>query len=116
MVWWSSISLVLRSRSFVAVIVLALSVAMTAAIMLNDATITGRSEYETLGQAVTCITFTGRPTTVSHQLLATPTLADQPAIAALAAVHTGRPRRELTFGGVTASFASLGCLFHVYLI
>jgi hypothetical protein len=82
-----------------------------------DAQPVGASPSETIAQTVTAVPCIARQCGAqAPSFLAAPSPVNGLRIPAPPVVKSAGPRRELTFGGATASRTSLCCLFLVYLI
>jgi len=106
-----------RSRCGALALIVALSLAIVPPTLFSDAPDSAVSTGALLTQSVTATPFVGRPGDAgSPQRGAAPILVHRPVPPEPHRAHTGRPCRELTFGGVTASVTPLYLLFLVYLI
>jgi len=98
-------------------LIVALSLAIVPPTLFRDAPDCAVSTGALLTQSVTATPFVGRPGDAgSPQRGAVPMISHRPVPPEAQRAHTGRPCRELTFGGVTASVMPLYLLFLVYLI
>jgi hypothetical protein len=98
-------------------LIVALSLAIVPPTFFSDAPDCAVSTGALLTQSATTTPFVGRPGDAgSPQRGAAPIVGHRPLPSEPLRAHTGRPCRDLTFGGVTASVMPLYLLFLVYLI
>jgi hypothetical protein len=98
-------------------LIVALSLAIVPPTLFRDAPDCAISTGALLTQSATVTPFVGRPGDAgSPQRGAAPIFSHRQVPPEAHRAHTGRPCRELTFGGVTASVMPLYLRFLVYLI
>lgn len=99
------------------VVLVTVMMAIVPALIAADAQPDGAWRCETIAQAASTAPYLGRQSGAqAAPLVAPPHAIERLRVPPLHHANSGGARRQLTFGGVTASFTSLCCLFLVYLI